>query len=242
VASALVTADRGDWDTTIEADLSAAEGTTIVIPRTGKPFQVRAAIEHADTFITASGAPRGPTPDCLRGPGRSPITASCRCRSAPSRSSTPDKFVTLLAELAGDDVELVVTVGELNDRAAFGAQPANVHVERWFPLAPLLPHCDAVVCHAGSGTTLAALATGLPLVLVPRGADQFANADACQRAGVARVLLPDAVSSTAVRDAVRAILRPDSTEQERAHCVADEIATVPTATDVAQQLETLVRA
>ena len=32
------------------------------------------------------------------------------------------------------------TVGELNDPAALGAQPANVHIERWLPLAPLLPH------------------------------------------------------------------------------------------------------
>ena len=118
----------------------------------------------------------------------------------------PDKFVTLLAELAHEGIELVVTVGDLNDPAALGAQPPNVHVERWLPLAPLLPRCDAVVCHAGSGTTLAALARGLPLVLVPQGADQFANAAACERAGVARVLAPAAVSSAAVRDAVVEVL------------------------------------
>ena len=153
----------------------------------------------------------------------------------------PDKFVTLLTELAQEDVEVVATVGELNDPAALGAQPPNVHVERWLPLAPLLPQCNAVVCHAGSGTTLAALASGLPLVLVPQGADQFTNADACQRAGVARVLSPDCVSSPAVRDAVLAILRPDSSEQDRARSIAGEIAMMPTATDVARQLETLVR-
>jgi UDP:flavonoid glycosyltransferase YjiC (YdhE family) len=152
----------------------------------------------------------------------------------------PDKFVTLLAELAQEDVEVVVTVGELNDPAALGVQPANVHVERWLPLAPLLPHCDAVVCHAGSGTTLAALTSGLPLVLVPQGADQFTNADACQRTGVARVLLPGTFTSTTVRDAVQAILRPDSTERNRARYVAGEIAMMPTATDVVQQLEALV--
>ena len=153
----------------------------------------------------------------------------------------PDKFVTLLTELAQEDVEVVVTVGELNDPAALGVQPANVHVERWLPLAPLLPQCNAVVCHAGSGTTLAALASGLPLVLVPQGADQFTNADACQRAGVARVLFPGCVNSAAVRDAVLAILRPGSSERHRARSIAGEIAMMPTATDVARQLETLVR-
>src|SRR3954447_8743377 len=53
VAPTLITADRGYWDTTIEADLAAAGVTTIVIPRTGKPSQARAAIEHADAFIAA---------------------------------------------------------------------------------------------------------------------------------------------------------------------------------------------
>ena len=101
----------------------------------------------------------------------------------------PEKFAPLLAGLKGEAVEVVVTVGELNDPAAFGELPPTVHVEQWLPLAPLLRRCDAVVCHAGTGTTLAALAAGLPLVLVPQGADQFDNARACERAGAARVVL-----------------------------------------------------
>ena len=52
-APALVTADRGYWDTTIEADLTSAGVTTVVIPRTGKPSQARQAIEHAPAFTTA---------------------------------------------------------------------------------------------------------------------------------------------------------------------------------------------
>ncbi len=154
----------------------------------------------------------------------------------------PDKFMTLLADVAHEDIDLVVTVGELNDPAALGTQPSNVHIERWLPLAPLLPRCNAVVCHAGSGTTLAALTSGLPLVLVPQGADQFANAAACQRAGVARVLRPDALSSAAVRDAVVEILRPGSTEQDVARRVEAEIASMPSAAEVARHLELFVRA
>ena len=49
----VVTADRGYWDSTIEPDLATIGVTTVVIPRTGKPSQARAAIEHADAFITA---------------------------------------------------------------------------------------------------------------------------------------------------------------------------------------------
>ncbi len=154
----------------------------------------------------------------------------------------PDKFETLLAELAHEDVDLVVTISELNDPAALGPQPDTVHVAQWLPLAPLLPRCDAVVCHAGSGTTLAALTAGLPLVLVPQGADQHTNAQACHRAGVARVVQGDTVTSTAVRDAVMAILEPESSEQQAARRIAAEIAAMPPASEVVQHLSTVAAA
>jgi transposase, IS5 family len=53
VVPSLLTADRGYWDSTIEADLAATGVTTVVIPRTGKPSTARAAIEHADNFVEA---------------------------------------------------------------------------------------------------------------------------------------------------------------------------------------------
>jgi hypothetical protein len=151
----------------------------------------------------------------------------------------PQKFAPLLAGLADMQVEVVVTVSERGDPASLGDQPASVHVERWLPLAPLLPRCDAVLCHAGTGTTLAALVAGLPLVLVPQGADQFDNARACQRGGVARVLLPERVTPAAVGDAVRAVLSPGSPERAAAQALAAEIATMPSAAAVAEDLESI---
>lgn len=153
----------------------------------------------------------------------------------------PETFLALLAELAHQDIDLVVTIGELNDPTALGTQPSNVPIERWLPLAPLLPVCDAVVCHAGSGTTLGALTAGLPLVLVPQGADQFTNGAACERIGVARVLPPATITSPAVRDAVKAILQPTSTEHDVARQIAAEIAAMPPAAQVAQDLALLGR-
>jgi transposase, IS5 family len=52
-APALVTADRGYWDSTIETDLTLAGVDCVVIPRTGKPSKTRAAIEHATDFVIA---------------------------------------------------------------------------------------------------------------------------------------------------------------------------------------------
>jgi UDP:flavonoid glycosyltransferase YjiC (YdhE family) len=148
----------------------------------------------------------------------------------------PEKFAPLLAGLNGDAVEVVVTVGDLNDPAAFGVLRPTVHVEKWLPLSPLLPRCDAVVCHAGTGTTLAALAAGLPLVLVPQGADQFDNARACERAGAARVLMSDQVTPAAVRDAVATVLRDDSSQRAAARALAAEIAAMPSAPEIVNEL------
>ena len=67
--------------------------------------------------------------------------------------------------------------------AMLGAVPDHVRVESFIPQAEVLPGCGAVVCHGGSGTILAALAHGLPVVCIPQGADQFANAANVERVG-----------------------------------------------------------
>ena len=112
--------------------------------------------------------------------------------------SQPSLFTAILHGIEQHDVDVVVTIGEHNDVSSLSQQPENVHVERWLPLPLLVPRCTAAICHAGSGTMLAALGAGLPLLLLPQGADQFDNAAACARAGVARVLTPDAVSPESV--------------------------------------------
>ena len=121
-------------------------------------------------------------------------------------------FDMLLETVAAEDLDVVVTIGPNNDPEALDV-PSNVHVHRWLPLRALLAHSDAVVCHGGSGTTLAALHAGLPLVLVPQGADQFENALACEQAGAAQVLRPDVLDSVAVRDAVLTVIGEASGER-----------------------------
>lgn len=143
--------------------------------------------------------------------------------------NSPDKFKPLLAGLAAAAVDVIATVSKLHDPTALGELPATVHVEQWLSLAALLPHCAAVVCHAGTGTVLAALASGLPMVLIPQGADQFENAEACRNAGAARVLIGDAITPASVAEAIRAVLADGSPEAAAARTIAAEIAAMPTA-------------
>jgi MGT family glycosyltransferase len=135
-------------------------------------------------------------------------------------------FGQLLGALSEIDCSVVATIGRGNDPAALGPLPENARVEEYIPQALLLPHCDAMVSHGGSGSVLAALAEGLPLALVPRGADQFDNAARCRELGVAEVLMPDEVTGNAVRDAVLGLLERPS-YRERAQELAAEIAAMP---------------
>ena len=148
-------------------------------------------------------------------------------------------FNQLLDGIVAEDLDLVVTVGPNNDPASLAELPRNVHIYKWLPLRPLLGRCDAVVCHGGSGTTLAALHAGIPLIIVPQGADQFENATACEKSGTARVLRPDDVEPAAIRDAVLAVIATHSSERIAACAMADEIAAMPTAFEATAVIETL---
>lgn len=137
-----------------------------------------------------------------------------------------DLFERVLTGLRDLPINVIATVGREIDPAEFGPQPANIQVARYLPQAAVLPHCAAVVSHAGSGSVIGALAHGLPMVLIPMGADQPYNAARCAALGVARVL--DAVEATpeAVRATVAAILA-DPTYRWAAGRLRDEIAAMP---------------
>jgi UDP:flavonoid glycosyltransferase YjiC (YdhE family) len=137
-----------------------------------------------------------------------------------------DLFSRVLAGLRDLKINLVVTVGRHIDPTEFGPQPANVHIERYIPQSLLLPQSSVVVSHGGSGSVMGALGHGLPMVLIPMGADQPLNAARCSELGLARVL--DAVETTpeTAREAVLAVLA-DSTYRRNAERVRDEITTLP---------------
>ena len=73
-----------------------------------------------------------------------------------------------------------------------------------------------------SGTMLGALAYGLPLLVIPQGADQYSNADQVVAAGAGRQLLRDEVTVPAIRQAVRSLL-DDPDYRRAAERIAAEI-------------------
>ncbi len=147
----------------------------------------------------------------------------------------PDVLRTVVDGASGLDVRLVVTVGPDGDPAALGEQPPNVHVTTYIPQDALLPKCDAVVSHAGSGTFLAALATGLPQLCVPQGADQFLNAAACTATGIGVALPPSEVTAESVRTALSKVLLEHEIRNQ-VTVLQNELLAMPTASDVAAEL------
>jgi UDP:flavonoid glycosyltransferase YjiC (YdhE family) len=96
----------------------------------------------------------------------------------------PALYRTLIDALAPLRMRLLVTVGEPRDLAELGALPPNVRAEHWIPQDDVLPHAAVIVCHGGLGSTLGAIAHGVPLVVVPLfSIDQVANGTAVARAG-----------------------------------------------------------
>lgn len=78
---------------------------------------------------------------------------------------------TALRAFAGENVELVATL-PAEDLDGIQA-PANAHVERFVPHAPLLSRAACAVTHGGAGITQKALAAGVPVCVVPFGRDQY---------------------------------------------------------------------
>ena len=149
-----------------------------------------------------------------------------------------DALGGLLDGLASLDADVVATVGQELDPTALGHRGPRVRVERWVPMSRLLATSDALVFHAGSGTMLAALAAGVPLVLLPVAADQPENADRCVAAGVGIALPPEARGPEDVARATGTVLG-DPAYRAAARRVAAEIAAMPEPSALLPRLEAL---
>jgi UDP:flavonoid glycosyltransferase YjiC (YdhE family) len=104
---------------------------------------------------------------------------------APSTSQDPERRL-LRAALEGL-ADLPVRVLASTNRGSPGELPSvppNARLVEWLSYARAMPHCAAVVCHAGHGTVARALASGCVVVAVPVAGDMNENAARLDRAGV----------------------------------------------------------
>jgi UDP:flavonoid glycosyltransferase YjiC (YdhE family) len=218
--------DESDFGAAIAAELLGVPWASVLILATDELIRAQDVAEPLDAVRARYGL--APDPELARLPGDlvlNPFPPSLRAaghalRFAPTGRGDPegpvyftlgtefnlesgDLYERVLAGLRG--YEAIVTVGRELDPAELSPAP-GIRVERFIPHAEVLPRCRAVISHGGSGTVLTALAHGLPMVLIPMGADQPLTAARAEALGAARVL--DAVRATPedVREALADVL------------------------------------
>ena len=87
---------------------------------------------------------------------------------APSTSQDPEHRLVraALEGLADEPVRVLATTNRREPPEPL-AVPPNARLVDWVSYARTMPLCDAVVCHAGHGTLVRALASGVPVVACP---------------------------------------------------------------------------
>jgi MGT family glycosyltransferase len=153
-------------------------------------------------------------------------------------NSMTEILSAILEGLGPEHVNLILTVGRDRDPAEFGPQPDNVHVERYIPQSLVLPDCDLAVCHGGSGTVMDVVSHGIPMVIIPIGADQPENAQICAEAGVAKIVGPSKRTAANIRQAALEVLSEPAYTQN-ARRLRAEIEELPRLDHAVELLENL---
>jgi MGT family glycosyltransferase len=108
---------------------------------------------------------------------------------------------TALEALAEEDVNVLVTTAGV-DPSNF-TPPRKARVVNFMPHSPVLERAVCVVCHGGMGITQKALASGVPVCVVPFGRDQLDVARHVEVAGAGTRLPAARLRPERLRTAVR---------------------------------------
>jgi UDP:flavonoid glycosyltransferase YjiC (YdhE family) len=188
-------------------------------------------------YRVAGAEPAPPLPDWWQG-SEAPLVAVSFGTVVPTEGHYPGLYRAVIDAMAELELRVLVTVGERADPAALGTLPQAVHVERWLPQRAVGPHAAAMVTHGGAGTTLLALADGVPMVLLPLTADQPLNARQMDALGTGIALEGGPDDVVRIPDALRRILH-EPRFGAAARDVADEIHALPPVADCVHDLEAL---
>ncbi len=150
-------------------------------------------------------------------------------------NQTPGVFRTVLDAAENIRVNVVMTTGPDVDPAVIGPLSESALAYPYLPQADVLPHCSAVVSHAGAGTMLGALCFGLPQLCLPQSTDQPLNASSLVATGAALSLAPHETATATVAEALRDLLH-EARYRAAAARLRSEIETMPQPDEVIRDL------
>jgi MGT family glycosyltransferase len=135
-------------------------------------------------------------------PGEEPLVLV-----APSTSQDPEHRLlhACLDGLADAPVRVLATYNRRLPTRPLSV-PENARMVSWLSYARTLPHCDAIVCHAGHGTLVRALSLGVPVVACPVAGDMNENAARLAWAGAGVRLPRRFISARPIRRAVERVV------------------------------------
>jgi MGT family glycosyltransferase len=145
-------------------------------------------------------------------------------------------FAAVFEAAAELPAQVLLTLGQRDaDIDALGPMPPNLQVAAWVNPADVLPQASVAVSHGGFGTTLGALAAGVPLVVVPLFGDQPDNARRVEAIGAGVVVWPEGADEpmrsgfdpTALRDVVATVLEDPAYRRVASELAADMAALPP---------------
>jgi UDP:flavonoid glycosyltransferase YjiC (YdhE family) len=149
-------------------------------------------------------------------------------------------YPAILEVLADLPVRVLITTGEGYDPARLHPLPANAWAAQWWPQAAAMQEAALVIGHGGFGTTMTAVAAGVPQLVLPLFSnDQFQNAERVEAVGAGARLLGGLDAIPDVPGLVRELLeRPRYIEAARR--IAADMAALPDVTITVAVLEELV--
>lgn len=150
----------------------------------------------------------------------------------------PGLLEAIVEALAPLPVRLLVAAGRGHDPARFGSVPDNVTVVSWIPQVEVLAAASLFVTHGGFNSTKEALSLGVPLVVIPLGADQYYTAERVQAIGLGLTVDSEEPAVDTIRDRARRVLDAPAYARRAARFAA-EMAALPPLDEAVRLLERL---
>jgi UDP:flavonoid glycosyltransferase YjiC (YdhE family) len=122
---------------------------------------------------------------------------------------------------------VLITTGDGYNPAQLNPLPANAWAAQWWPQAAAMREAALLVGHGGFGTTMTAVAAGVPQLVLPLfSSDQFQNAERVEAVGVGARLLGGLDALPDVPGVVRELLEQPR-YIEAARRIAADMAALP---------------
>jgi MGT family glycosyltransferase len=124
-------------------------------------------------------------------------------------NADPAFYRTCFEAFAGEDVQVILSIGSNVSKDVLGTAPANVVVSAKVPQLAVLQRASAFVTHGGMNSVSESLSFGVPMVVVPQMGEQAIVGRRVEQLGAGLYLAKEGATADALRAAVHRLLTED---------------------------------